>query len=201
MNDMAIAIVPKSDQLNADDLIAGPRTVKITNVVIKGAGEQPVDISFEGDGGKPYKPCKSMRRVMVLLWGADAKKYIGHSMTLYRDESVKWAGAEVGGIRISHMTGIDAPQTMVLTATKGSRKPYTVKPLVIAPPAASSVDTVEKLAAKYDTCTTKEDFDKLETERGDMWAKLGKPEKAQLKSASDAASARVNPTPQEPEAN
>ena len=34
--DMREAIVPKSDQLNADDLIAGPMTVKVTGVAIKG---------------------------------------------------------------------------------------------------------------------------------------------------------------------
>ncbi|WP_230683990.1 hypothetical protein, partial [Streptococcus pneumoniae] len=37
----------------------------------------------------------------------------------------------VGGIRISHMTDIDSAMTMALTATKGSRKPFTVKPLIV----------------------------------------------------------------------
>jgi hypothetical protein len=128
MNDMAAAIVPRSDQLNSDDLIAGPITIKITSVSIK-TGEQPIAIFYEGDNGKPYKCCKSMARVMVTAWGADSKQYIGRSMTLYRDPSVKWAGMEVGGIRISHLSDIDSKITMALTATKGSRKPYTVQPL------------------------------------------------------------------------
>ena len=81
MNDMTAAIVPKSDQLNADDLIAGPITIKVTEVTIR-AGEQPVSIHYEGDNGKPYKSCKSMNRVLVMCWGADAKNYIGRSMTL-----------------------------------------------------------------------------------------------------------------------
>jgi hypothetical protein len=137
MNDMASTIIPKSDQLNADDLIAGPITVKITKVTIA-SGEQPISIHFEGDNGKPYKACKSMCRVMVTTWGADSKKYVGRSMTLYRDPTVKWAGMEVGGIRISHMSDIDNNITMALTATKGSRKPYTVKPLTATTTAASS---------------------------------------------------------------
>ncbi len=132
MSDMSAAIVPKSDQLNSDDLIAGPITIKITDVTVRGGQEQPVSIHYEGDKGKPYKPCKSMSRVLVANWGADAKKYIGRSLSLYREPSVKWAGMEVGGIRISHMSDIDSAMTMALTATKGSRKPFTVKPLVAA---------------------------------------------------------------------
>lgn len=132
MNDMTKAITPKSDQLNSDDLISGPITIKISEVTIRGGQEQPVSIHYEGDNGKPYKPCKSMSRVLVANWGADAKNYIGRSLSLYREPTVKWAGMEVGGIRISHMSNIDSAMTMALTATKGSRKPFTVKPLVAA---------------------------------------------------------------------
>jgi hypothetical protein len=137
MNDMRSAIIPKSDQMNADDLIGGSRTITITKVEIK-PGEQPISIFYGGDGGKPYKCCKSMARVMVSCWGADANAYTGRSMTLYRDPGVKWGGMAVGGIRISHMSHIDNAQTMALTETKGNKKPFTVKPLAvekkIAPP-------------------------------------------------------------------
>lgn len=140
MNDMAQTIIPKSDQLNADDLIAGPLTIKIAGVSIRGGQEQPISISYEGDGGKPYKACKSMCRVMVTAWGADSKRYVGRTMTLYRDPAVKWGGMEVGGIRISHMSDIEKPLTMALTMTKQSRKPYTVKPLATpSEPAATAL--------------------------------------------------------------
>ena len=129
MGDMREAIIPKSDQLNADDLIAGEMTIKITGVTVKGGQEQPVSISFEGDNGKPYKACKSMCRVMVAAWGPDSSKYVGRSMTLYRDPSVKWGGMAVGGIRISHMSHIDENMTMALTVTRANKKPYTVKVL------------------------------------------------------------------------
>ena len=129
MGDMASTIVPKSDQLNSDDLIAGPITIRITGVDIRGGQEQPISIHYEGDAGKPYKPCKSMCRVMVTAWGSDSKAYVGRSMTLYRDPAVKWAGMEVGGIRISHMSDIEDSMTMALTVTRSNRKPFTVKPL------------------------------------------------------------------------
>lgn len=134
MIDMGQTIAPKSDQLNADDLIAGPMTITVTRVsAVPSSSDQPVDIHFQGDGGKPYKPCKSMRRVMVAMWGADATRYVGRRMTLYRDPEVMFGGMKVGGIRISHMSHIDGPRTMALTATRASRKPYTVKPLDDAP--------------------------------------------------------------------
>ena len=134
MTDLSMTIAPKSDQINADDLIGGPRTITITRVTgNEGSPEQPVNIFFEGDNGKPYRPCKSMRRVMVAVWGADGASYTGRSMTLYRDPSVQFGGMQVGGIRISHMSHIDRPQTMALTATRANRKPYTVKPLATSP--------------------------------------------------------------------
>jgi hypothetical protein len=150
MNDMRAVIIPKSDQINSDDLIGGPITITVTKIEIRPGTEQPVSIGFKDDNGKPYKPCKSMCRVMVSMWGADANSYIGRSMTLYRDPAVKWGGMDVGGIRISHMTDIAEAHTMALTATKGSRKPFTVNPLVKAPPVADRVadgvrDLIERI--------------------------------------------------------
>lgn len=129
MNDMSKVIVPKSDQINADDLISGPITITIKGVDIRPGTEQPVSIYFEGDNGKPWRPCKSMSRVLVSAWGPDAKAYIGRSVTLYRDPKVKWGGMEVGGIRVSHLSHIERDMVMALTATKGKRAPHTVMPL------------------------------------------------------------------------
>jgi len=129
MTDLTTTIAPKSDQLNADDLIAGPRTITVTKVMLLGEADQPVAIHFENDQGKPFKPCKSMRRVLVQLWGGDGKAYAGRSMTLYRDPNVKFGGMAVGGIRISHMSHIDRETTLALTETRASKKPYKVLPL------------------------------------------------------------------------
>ena len=129
--DISRTIAPKSDQLNADDLIAGPKTITVTAVKLV-AEDQPVAIYFEGDDGKPYKPCKSMRRVLIKSWGPNGAAYVGRSMTLFLDEQVRFGGAAVGGIRISHLTGIDKPVSMALTATRGTKKAYTVQPLKVA---------------------------------------------------------------------
>lgn len=132
MIDMKETIIPKSDQLNADDLIAGTtKTITVTEVSVRPGAEQPCTIRFEGDNGKPYKPCKSMCRVLIMIWGDDGEKYVGQAMTLYCDPNVKWGGAAVGGIRITHMSGLKEKRTMSLTVTRGNKKPYSVEPLAI----------------------------------------------------------------------
>lgn len=129
MTDLSKTIAPKSDQLNADDLISGSIDVVIRDVTGNQGGDQPVNVFYEGDNGKPYRPCKSMRRVMVHVWGADGKGYIGKAMRLYCDPKVKFGNIEVGGIRISHMSGIDGRRQFALTTTRSQRKPYIVEPM------------------------------------------------------------------------
>ena len=197
-NSMAAAIVPRSDQLNSDDLIAGPLTIKVTNVTIRGGQEQPVAISYEGDNGKPYKSCKSMNRVLVTCWGADAKQYVGRSMTLYRDPEVKWGGMAVGGIRISHLSHIKEPMTMALTATKGSRKPFTVRPLKESTPqpspsadlpaaAAGGVDPIDWAKALQGAST----LDDL----GSVWTDIPKAQRAAYAAIKDARKAELQAPP------
>lgn len=129
--DMSAFVIPKSDQLNADDLISGPRTIRIMRVSGTNNAEQPVAVFFEGDDGKPFKPCKSMRRVMIAAWGVDAAQYVGRSMTLYCDPAVMFGGMRVGGIRISHMSHIERPLNLALTVTKAKRVPYKVSVLPV----------------------------------------------------------------------
>lgn len=140
--DMNDVIQPKSDQINADTLIGGPMTVKITGVKIDHSSEQKVSISLEGTP-LVFRPCKSMSKVLVAAYGADANLYVGKSMTLYRDPKVKWGGLEVGGIRISHLSHIDKDMVMMLTQTRAQRAPHKVKPLRVEQQAAEppQIDT------------------------------------------------------------
>ena len=183
--DMTAVIQPKSDQINADDLIAGPRTIRISEVRISPGTEQPVSIYFDGSD-KAFRPCKSMSRVMVAVWGPDAKQYVGRSLTLYRDADVKWGGMAVGGIRISHMSHMENTMTMALTATKGSRKPYKVQPLsadVIDAAAKWTADYIGKIASvtSLDELKALETLDanvkavaKLEANRPDLYQQIAK---------------------------
>lgn len=151
---LAETIIPKSDQLNADDLISGPITITVTALKGNNEPQQPVSIHYAGDNGKPYKPCKSMRRVLVSAWGANGLDYIGRSMTLYRDDSVVFGGIAVGGIRISHLSHIERDMTLALTVSRASRKPYTVKALATVDHSAAiaaiqAATTMEELQAAW----------------------------------------------------
>ena len=130
--DLTESIAPRSDQLNADDLISGPVTVTIHEVV-PGAAEQPVDVRLVEFPGRAYRPSKSMRRVMVMAWGVDASTYAGHRLTLYRNPEITFGKDKVGGIEISHLSHLEKPLTVALTATRGKRKSFSVKPLPVAP--------------------------------------------------------------------
>ena len=120
-------IKPKSDQLNADDLVTKPMTVTVAKVT-RADGDQPVAVHLEGDL-LPYKPCKSMRRVLIAAWGDDGREWPGRSMTLYCDPEVMFGGVKVGGIRISHLSHIENDLTLMLTTTRSKRKPHVVKKL------------------------------------------------------------------------
>lgn len=133
MVDLSKTIIAKSDQLNADDLLGGPITITIEDVK-QGNADQPIAVFYKGCNGKPWYPCKSMRRVLVAIWGNDGKTYAGKSCTLYRDPEVKFGGIKVGGIRISHMTDIKEKVALALQVTKGSKRLYTVHPLVMNQP-------------------------------------------------------------------
>ncbi len=126
--DLTESIAPRSDQLNADDLISGPVTVTIQEV-IKGTAEQPVDVVVVEFPGRAYRPSKSMRRVMVMAWGAEASAYAGRSLTLYRNPEITFGKDKVGGIEISHLSHLEKSLTVALTATRGKRKSFTVKPM------------------------------------------------------------------------
>ena len=96
---------PKSDQQNFDDYIGGSKTVTVSGVKVV-SGEQPVEIHLVEFPGRPFKPGKSMRRVLVAGWGSDSSKYAGRTLTLYGDPSIRFGKEQVGGIRISHLSHI-----------------------------------------------------------------------------------------------
>jgi hypothetical protein len=126
VSDLRFSIVPKSDQLNADQLIGGSLDITVTEVRVTSSPEQPVIVHYEGDDGRPYKPCKTMRKVLIKAWGEDGRSWRGKSMTLYHDPSVLFGGQAVGGIRISHLSDIPADIRVSLASTKGKKALHTI---------------------------------------------------------------------------
>jgi hypothetical protein len=141
--DMTASIEPRSDQVNAEDLITGPRTVTITDVK-RGTTEQPVNIGTTEFGpGRPYKPSKTMRRIIVSAWGTNTSTYIGRRITIYRDPDITFGRDRVGGIRISHLSHLEKRLEIALTVTRGRRSTFSVDPLPDEPAAITQAEVTE----------------------------------------------------------
>jgi hypothetical protein len=152
MSTLAEALAPRSDQLNADDLIAGPRVLKITKARIsKEDRATKIVLNFEGDNGKPWKPCKTMGRAMVMAWAITAEEqFVGKSVRVYRDPTVRFGDqGEVGGIRISHMSHIDKPVNVKLTVSQSKKGMFTFHPLVTDVPKQEAEDRAAGWAAGF----------------------------------------------------
>lgn len=147
--DMTDSIAPKSDQLDAVDLLSGPRTFTIERVS-KHNAEQPFNFHL-AEFPRVWRPGKSMRRIIVAAWGPDATKYAGHRVTLFCDSSVQFGGEVVGGSRISHMTGIDKPLKVPLLIKRGKSAMFTVQPLADAAPAPQQPDLTIPDSVKTNT--------------------------------------------------
>lgn len=132
-------ILAKSDQINADDIVGGSITITITAVKRGDSAEQPVIIHYQGDNGRPYKPCKTMRRVLIAGWGENGAAWVGRSMSLYNEPSVKFGGVAVGGIRISHMTDIGNGLRLTPNASKGKKQEVIIQPLKAQAPSRPAI--------------------------------------------------------------
>jgi hypothetical protein len=140
--DISETLAPKSDQQNFDDYLTGPRTVTVSGVTVPG-GDQPVSVELAEYPGRPFKPNKSMRRVLAKAWGAESNAWIGRRMTLFGNPAVVYGGKAVGGIEIEAMSHLEKPLTMPLTAKRGQKKSFTVQPLKDAPvPAAPNPNEI-----------------------------------------------------------
>lgn len=127
IENLSETIKTKSDQLNADDLIGGPVDVLITGIR-RGSADQPIIIDIQGY--QPFKPCKTVRRLLIKGWGDNGHEWVGKSLKLYNDPSVKWAGVAIGGIRVSHMSDIAAPFDATLNASAKHKVKHTIQVLV-----------------------------------------------------------------------
>lgn len=141
--DISDTLAPKSDQLDAVDLLGGPQTFTISDVS-KGNAEQPVNV-YLAEFPRVWRPGKSMRRVLASCWGTDASQWVGRRVTLYCDESVTFGSDVVGGTRISHLSHIDGRKKIPLLVKRGKSATFTVEPLPDAP-AAAPEPTPEELA-------------------------------------------------------
>jgi len=136
--DITDALAPTSDQLDAIELV-NPRTFTIGtgSALGKRDGKTVAEIRF-ADFPRVWRPSKGMLDVLAACWGIDAKQWVGRSVTVYNDPDVMFGRDKVGGIRISHLSGIDAARKVQIRgAGQGGRKQsWPVEPLADVKPSA-----------------------------------------------------------------
>lgn len=155
MSDVSFALEAKSDQLNAVDILGVEPVIKIRQVDVRQGQDQPVSVFFEGDHNKPWKPSKGMLRILAGAWGRDSSQWVGKYAQIYCDPSVKWAGKEVGGVRIRALSDIN-PRGMsfIVAHNRSQREAYHVPLLTVkveAYPADKFVRALPVMAEKMAT--------------------------------------------------
>ena len=173
--DITDALAPKSDQLDAVELVA-PRTFTIDTGSRLGnrEGQAVVEVRLV-DFPRVWRPSKGMLDAIVAVWGTNAKEWAGNQITLYNDRDVTFGKDKVGGIRIAAMTGIDKPTTVQIRGRgQGARK----QPWRIEPIAASTPPQPEPTEAEVAACT---DLDTLR----DMWQRSGPERREQIAKRKD----------------
>jgi hypothetical protein len=147
MSDLSKAAEAKSDQLNAIDLIGGPITVTITEVKVNLNSDQTVSVSFGGDNKRPWKPSKTMIRILITKWGDDETKFAGRHLTLFRNPTTTWGGNAVGGVEVSHMSDMDNDDRFLLSTGRGKTSQFKIEHLKIKTPEEKAAEKLNFASA------------------------------------------------------
>lgn len=155
--DISETLAPNSDQLDAVDLLGSPPRIFTIESVSKGNAEQPVNVHLR-EFPRPWRPGKSMRRVMAACWTTDASTWPGKQVELFCDEAVMFGGEKVGGVRISRLSHIDKPRSIPLIVKRGKSTGYKVAPLPAAP---NPLDLATEALAAIKAATTEAEVREL----------------------------------------
>ncbi|MET0887723.1 MAG: hypothetical protein ABWX92_14880 [Mycetocola sp.] len=152
MPDITDTLKADSTQLNAIDFPPGTsRTYTVESVrVVPSAKDRPVNIRLAEDpDGREFRPSKGMRRILAACWTPDSDKWVGKRLTIYADPSVRYAGKSIGGLKVSHVSHIDAAKKLPLRESESVTTIHTVQPLPDAPtPTKPPVEPIEVRAPK-----------------------------------------------------
>lgn len=144
--DITDALAPKSDQLDAIELVQ-PRTFTIDNGSRLGnrEGQTVLEIRLV-DFPRVWRPSKGMLDVIVAIWGTNAAQWVGNSITLYNDREVTFGKEKTGGVRIQAMSGIDAPTKVEIRGPgRNARKiNWNVQPITPAVDMKSHLDAIQQ---------------------------------------------------------
>lgn len=137
MIDLTKHIEADSDCLVAADLVGGPLTILVERVTESGKNDKKKIDIFYANSEKPFRPCKSMLRILCELWRTtDATTFIGRGITLYREPDCMWKGEKTPGVRICGLSHIEKAVTVVANERRGKMNTYQIEPIRPWPPAA-----------------------------------------------------------------
>ena len=143
-------ITIKSDRMNYEDFITGPQSFTIERLGKKNdQGNDRLLIFMKGRPDTPFWVPKGMAKCLANPsgWGnAPFSEWIGRSMTLFGEPTVVYGGKELGGVRISHISHIDAPYTTKISLRRGVRIDYEIQKMASDLPVAALYS-----AEKFDT--------------------------------------------------
>lgn len=155
---MRITAEPRSDQLNADDLVGSSRIVTIAGVRT-GTAEQKYDILLEGEE-RVWRPPLTVLRILLAAWGDESSVWIGRRAELYRDPEVRFGPEQTGGIRVRALSHIGKRMAVAVTEKRGKRKMHTVDALPDLPTPEPLMDseidaasTTDELRAMWPSAT------------------------------------------------
>jgi len=145
------AMQSKSDQLNYVDVGNGSLIALIERVDVTNSDQQPIIVHFAGCNGKPYKPNKGMIRVLAGAWGEESDCWVGKTIKITGDPTVKWGGEEIGGLVVGALSDIDkAGYTAYIQKNKRVRVKQTIPLLIVEPAPLTDIDKSWIEAAKED---------------------------------------------------
>lgn len=126
----------KSDRLNYEDFIMGPQDFTIARLGKKiDQGTPRLLMFFEGREETPYWASKGMLKCLSNPegWGeSEFSEWIGRKVRLFGEPTVVYAGKEIGGIQISHISHIKEAYSTKITLRRGVRIDYVIEPLLQA---------------------------------------------------------------------
>jgi len=128
--DLSGTIKSNADQLNVDDMVTGPMMIQVEGVTLNNDPKQPIKIFYYGCENKPFKPCLTVRRMLIALWGKDGNQWANRWMNLYVDASVSYGKQKnIGGIRVDALSHINSTATISLTVRRGVKQHFTIQPI------------------------------------------------------------------------
>lgn len=150
--DITDALAPKSDQLDAVDLLGSPPQVFTITDVGEGNAEQPVNIRL-AEFPRVWRPSKGMLRVMAHSWGKETPVWVGRQVELYTDPDVMFGKDRVGGVRISRLSHITKRTSVPMIVGRGKSGSWNVDPLPNAAPpeAPAPMSRRDQLRAEWAT--------------------------------------------------